>query len=46
MEKKIERQFRIPDEVYKELEKIAFKAKKPVSSIVNDFIISPLLLPK
>lgn len=44
--KKIVRQIKIPDEVYRELEKIALKAQKPVSSIIDEFIISPLLLPK
>lgn len=43
---KIERQFRIPDDVYKELEKISKTAQRPISSIIDDFIISPLLLPK
>lgn len=39
-------QFCIPDDDYIELKKIAEKMKKTVSSMIDEMVISPLLLPK
>lgn len=43
---KVQREFCIPDDEYEELLKIAEKMKITVSSVIDDLVISPLLLPK
>lgn len=36
----------LPDELYEILEKLSQKMKKPISSIVDDLLITPLLRPR
>lgn len=43
---KVKMQFLIPDNEYEELKLIAEKMKISVSSVIDDLVISPLLLPK
>lgn len=43
---KIKRAFIVPVDDYKKLEKIAKKLHKPISTVIDDLVISPLLLPK
>lgn len=42
---RIERQPSIPTEMYDDLRKISIAINKPVASIINDYLITPLLHP-
>lgn len=43
---KVQKEFCIPDNEYEVLKLIAEKMKISVSSVIDDLVISPLLLPK
>lgn len=43
---KIEKKFEIDAETYAIFEEIAKKMRKPVASVIDDFIIVPLLIPE
>lgn len=43
---KIQKEFIFPESQYEELFRLSVILRKPVSTIIDEFVISPLLLPK